>query len=152
MCIRDSIYTHGAANGPSPWYAQAILAPLLGLALLGAARWPRLGRFVAALLVLEFGYVLTATYVVKLIPLYGGYDGRTSLVGVAALYSRRLGVLATNLDTVALAPAAAIFALAGVAMLLVIVHQVVLIQYTVVLRDLKCCRSCDDVAWRNRSR
>ncbi len=150
--VVSHIYTHGAANGPSPWYAQAILAPLLGLALLGAARWPRLGRFVAALLVLEFGYVLTATYVVKLIPLYGGYDGRTSLVGVAALYSRRLGVLATNLDTVALAPAAAIFALAGVAMLLVIVHQVVLIQYTVVLRDLKCCRSCDDVAWRNRSR
>jgi hypothetical protein len=83
---------------------------------------------VAAFLVLEFGYVLAATYAVKLIPLYGGYDGRTSLVGVATLYSRRLGMLATNLDTVALAPAAAIFALAGVAVLLAITHQVVLIQ------------------------
>jgi hypothetical protein len=122
------IYTQGAANGPSPWYAQVLLAPLLGLALLGAGRWPRLGRFVAAFLVLEFGYVLAATYAVKLIPLYGGYDGRTSLVGVATLYSRRLGMLATNLDTVALAPAAAIFALAGVAVLLAITHQVVLIQ------------------------
>jgi len=89
------------------------LGSSIGLALLGASSLARLGRFVAALLVLEFGYVLARTYAVKLIPLYGGYDGRTSLVGVATLYSRRLGMLATNLDTAALAPAAAIFALAG---------------------------------------
>jgi hypothetical protein len=126
--IVSHIYTHGAANGPSPWYAQVILAPLLGLALLGAARWPRIGRFVAALVVLEFGYVLATTYAVKLIPLYGGYDGRTSMLGIATLYSGRLEMLATNLDTVALAPAAAIFALAGVAVLLAIAQQVVLIQ------------------------
>ncbi len=147
--IVSHIYTHGAANGPSPWYAQVLLAPLLGLALLGAGRWPRLGRFVAAFLVLEFGYMLVATYAVKLIPLYGGYGGRTSLVGVATLYSHRLRMLATNLNTVALAPAAVIFALAGVAMLLVIVHQVVLIQYTFVPRDLRTCRSCNDAAGRS---
>jgi hypothetical protein len=125
--IVSHIYTHGAANGPSPWYAQVLLAPLLGLALLGASRWPRLGRFVAALLVLVFGYVLAATYAVKLIPFYGGYEGRTSLAGVVMLYGHRIGVLAANLDTVTLAPAAVIFALAGVAILLVVAQQIVLI-------------------------
>ena len=125
--IASHIYTHGAANGPSPWYAQVLLAPLLGLALLGASRWPRAGRFVAALLVLVFGYVLAATYVVKLIPFYGGYEGRASLAGVAGLYGHRIGVLAANLDTVTLAPAAVIFALAGVAILLVVAQQIVLI-------------------------
>jgi hypothetical protein len=63
------IYTHDAANGPSTWYTQILSAPLLGLALLGASRWPIIGRFVAALLVLIFGYVLAATYAWKLIPL-----------------------------------------------------------------------------------
>jgi hypothetical protein len=82
---------------------------------------------VAALLVLVFGYVLAATYVVKLIPFYGGYEGRASLAGVAGLYGHRIGVLAANLDTVTLAPAAVIFALAGVAILLVVAQQIVLI-------------------------
>lgn len=125
--IVTHVNTHGIAKGPSPWYAQVLLAPLLGLAMLGASRWPRAGRFVTALLVLVFGYVLAATYTVKLIPLYGGYDGRTSLAGVAMLYRHRIGMLAENLDTVTLAPAAVIFALAGVVTLLVVAQQIALI-------------------------
>jgi hypothetical protein len=128
--IVSHIYTLGAAHGPSPWYAQVLMAPVLGLSLLGASRWPRLGRFVTALLVLVFGYVLAATYAVKLIPLYGGYEGRTSLAGVAMLYGHRLKMLATNLDTVTLAPAAVIFALASLAILLVVAQQVLLILDT----------------------
>jgi hypothetical protein len=128
--IVSHIYTHGAANGPSPWYAQVLMAPVLGLALLGASRWPRLGRVVTALLVLVFGYVLAATYAVKLIPLYGGYEGRTSLAGVTMLYGHRLKMLAINLDTVTLAPVAVIFALASVAILLVVAQQVLLILDT----------------------
>lgn len=126
--IVSHIYTHGFANGPSPWYAQIPMAPALGLALLGASRWPRLGRFVAALLVLLFGYVLAVTYAVKLIPLYGGFEGRTSLAGVAMLYGHRLATLAANLDTATLAPAAVIFTLAGIAILLAVVQQVLLIR------------------------
>lgn len=141
--IVSHIYTHGAANGPCPWYAQVLLAPLLGLALLGASRWPLLGRFVTALLVLVSGYVLAATYAVKLIPLYGGYWGRTSLAGVRMLYGHRLRMLEANLDTVTLAPAAVIFALADVATVLVVVQQVVLIRDHV--------RECTSVAWRRRS-
>jgi hypothetical protein len=123
----SNVYTHGAATGPEPWYAQILSAPLLGLALLGASRWQGLGRFVSAVLVLLFGYVLAATYAVKLIPLYGGYEGRTSLSGVAMLYSHRLRMLAANLDTVTLAPAPVIFVLASFVILLVVAQQIVLI-------------------------
>ena len=131
------IYTHGAANGPSPWYAQVLLAPVLGLALLGASRWPGLGRFVASLLALVFGYVLAATYAVKLIPLYGGYEGRASLAGVAMLYGHRLRTLAANLDTVTLAPAAVILALASVVILLVVAQQIFLILDTFARPELQ---------------
>ena len=65
---------------PAPGMPRFCRAPLLGLVLLGLSRWPTLGRFVAAPLVLLFGYVLAATYAVKLIPLYGGAEqGRASL-------------------------------------------------------------------------
>jgi hypothetical protein len=122
------IYTHGAAMGPSPWYAQVLVAPLLGLAMLGPCRWQGLGRFVTALLVLLLGYLLVATYAVKLIPLYGGYPGRASLAAMATLYSRQFATLAANLDTVALAPAPVIFMLAGITIVLVGAQQVLLIR------------------------
>ena len=122
------IHTHGVANGPSAWYLQVFSAPLLGLALLGASRRPRIGRWVALLLILLFGYILAATYAVKLIPLYGGYEARTSLAGVASLYSHQLRALAANLDMLTLAPAVIIFGLAGVVILLVIAQQILLIR------------------------
>jgi hypothetical protein len=127
VTVVSHIFTQGAANTPSPWYAQILLAPLLALALLGASRWPRLGRFVSALLVLLFGYVLAATYAIKLIPLYGGYEGRASLAGLGMLYGHRLRLLTANLDTIALAPAPVIFGLASVVILLVVAQQVILI-------------------------
>ena len=87
------------ASGPSPWYSQVLVAPTLGLAFLGCSRLPAWGRFLAAALVALFGYVLIATYVVKLIPLYGGYEGRTSLALLAGLYSKRLPELLDNLGS-----------------------------------------------------
>ena len=128
--VASNVYTHGVAGGPSPWYSQVLLAPLMGLALLGASRWPRLGRFVTVALVLMFGYVLAATYFVKLIPLYGGYAERTSLAGLAGLYGYQRGALAANLDAVALSPWGIIFALATVAVVLVGAQQIMLIRET----------------------
>jgi len=122
------IYTHGAAHQPSPWYAQVLSAPLLGLALLGASRWGEAGRIVATLLVVLFGYILAATYAVKLIPLYGGYEGRVSLGSMTTLYGRRLGKVMSNLDTVSLAPAAVICVLAAMTISLVVIQQVILIR------------------------
>jgi hypothetical protein len=126
--IASHIFTRGAASAPSPWYAQVLVAPVLGLALLGASRRPKPGRFAAAMLVLVFGYVLCATYAVKLIPLYGGYEGRTSLAGVATLYGRQWRMLAANLDTVSLAPPPVIFVLAALAIVLGAAQQIILIR------------------------
>jgi hypothetical protein len=128
VTVVSHIFTQGAANIPSPWYAQVLLAPLLALALLGASRWPRLGRYVSALLVLLFGYVLAATYAIKLIPLYSGYEGRASLAELAILYGQRLRLLIANLDTVTLTPAPVILALAAVVILLVVAQQLALIS------------------------
>lgn len=128
VAVASYIYTHGAATSPSPWYAPVVVTPVLGLAFLGASRWGRVGRGVMALLVIVFGYVLAATYAVRLIPLYGGFQGRTSLAGVARLYGNGWGRLAANLEVVALGPAVAIFLLAGLVILLVAAQQLLLIS------------------------
>jgi hypothetical protein len=123
------VYSHGAVSGPEPWYAQVLSAPLLGLTLLGASRGPKLGRFVAAFLVVLFGYVLIATYVAKLIPLYGGYEGRASLPAMAMLYTHGLKMLVTNLNSVLFVPATVVCLLAGITIVLAVAQQVVLIQH-----------------------
>jgi hypothetical protein len=108
--VADNITSGGANLEPRPWYAQVIAAPMLALAFLGLSRARRVGRPLATALVLLFAYVLASTYAVKLIPLYGGYEGRTSLAAVAALYGRHLSFLTANLNSVAMAPAGAIYA------------------------------------------
>ena len=128
ITVVSYVYTRGAANGPSPWYSQVLVAPVLGLAFLGCSRLPAWGRFVSAALVALFGYVLIATYVVKLIPLYGGYEGRTSLALLAGLYSTRLPELLDNLGLVALAPAGIILSGVAVVVLLAMVQVVELIR------------------------
>lgn len=127
ITVVSHIFTRGAASGPSPWYSQVLVAPTLGLAFLGCSRRPALGRFAASALVALFGYVLIATYVVKLIPLYGGYEGRTSLALLAGLYSKRLPELLDNLGLVALAPAGIILSGVAVVVTLALVQVVGLI-------------------------
>jgi len=75
-----------------------------------------------------FGYVLIATYVVKLIPLYGGYEGRTSLAALIGLYSGRLPLLMDNLNLIALAPGWALLSLTVIVTILAATQAVVLIR------------------------
>ncbi len=110
----------GIAKAAAPWYSQVLATPLLALAYLGCARRRRLGGIAAAILVALFAYVLAATYVAKLIPLYGGYQERASLALLWKLYSERLGDLARNLDLLSLAPARVIFALTALVVALAI--------------------------------
>jgi hypothetical protein len=77
-------FSHDTAT-PRPWYAQVLLAPMLMLALLGSRRKRKYGRLVGVALVVLFGYVMIVTYWAKLIPPYGGYEGRGSLMSLAAL-------------------------------------------------------------------
>lgn len=127
--VVSHIYTHGTATGPSPWYAQAMSAPIAGLAFLGASRSKWIGTIVAAALMSLSGYVIAVTYVLKLIPLYGGYEGRVSLTGV--LFSdRSLTRIAANLDRIVLAPPILVYALTGLVVMLAIV------QIGIVIRSL----------------
>jgi hypothetical protein len=99
------------------------------LTLLGASRGERLGRLVAASLMVLLGYVLAATYAAKLIPLYGGYEGRASVAATAVLYGHGLKELVTNLDSVLLVPAAVVCLLAGITIVLTVAQQIVIIRY-----------------------
>ncbi|MBZ5580287.1 MAG: hypothetical protein LAP40_27330 [Acidobacteriia bacterium] len=127
--IVSHLDSRGGLPFVEPWYTQVLAAPVLGLALLGASRRPTVGRFAAASLVLLFGYVLASTYWLKLIPLYGGYEGRMSPSAVTQLYGHRLRELTGNLNTVALAPAAVIYSLAGLTLVLIAVQQMALIGH-----------------------
>jgi hypothetical protein len=120
----------GVAKMASPWYSQVLSAPMLGLAFLGCARSRRVGRVVASILIALFGYVLMATYIAKLIPLYGGYQDRTSLALLFKLYSERLRDLTANLDLVCLAPGGVVLALTLVVAALAVALMVLLIEAT----------------------
>lgn len=123
----ESIYAHTVA-GAEPWYSQLIAAPMIGLAFLGCMRWKRPGRAVAVSLTGLLGYVLIATYVLKLIPLYGGFAGRASAGSVVSLYSTRLPSLIDNLNLVALAPAGVLLSLAVIVAALAITQMAVLFR------------------------
>jgi hypothetical protein len=126
--VETFVFTRGGATTPSAWYSQTLVTPLLLLALLGTARWRRAGLALAALLPLLFGYVLAVTYVFKLIPLYGGYEGRGSLRDIAVLYGRHFDTLSANLGSAALGPVALIFGLTGVVMVLISALEVRLMR------------------------
>lgn len=102
----NSVVSH--SNSPSPWYTQVLLVPMLALALLGASRKPRIGRGVAALLALLFGYVIVATYWAKLIPLYSGVADRLPLMALLNKY-KYLPAMLTSLGEVSLGAPRVIF-------------------------------------------
>jgi hypothetical protein len=101
---------HGAdAAGASPWYTQVLLAPVVVLAYLGLSRWPRVGAALAAVSVLLWTWVLIATWMLKLFPLYsGGGTAPMRARDVWAWYTH--GAHAAELSLTALAPAAWLYA------------------------------------------
>ena len=120
--------TGNPLSTPSAWYAQVLVAPTLALLLLGTARWPRAGKVVAIAIALLFGYVFAATYVLKLIPLYGGYEGRGSFKDIAALYLGKFHFLTANLNSAALGPAPLIFAMTCGVILLILALEILLVR------------------------
>ncbi len=116
------LYTEGRALGPSPWYASVLLPPLIGLIFLGCSRAGLVGRIVAGALVVMFGYTIVATYAAKLIPLYGGFTGRTSLAALVVLYSSDIGMLRNALNSTLLVPATMVLLSSAAVGVLVIVQ------------------------------
>jgi hypothetical protein len=74
ICVAFFASSKGAVIAAVPWYAQVLLVPLFLLVSSGMFRVQRLGRIMIALAVLAWGYLLAATYFVKLIPLYSGFS------------------------------------------------------------------------------
>jgi hypothetical protein len=112
----------GGAFAAVPWYMQGLLTPVLLLAFLGMSRAGRWGAVLAGLTVLLWGYVLAATYLAKLIPMYGGFpESRAHLSSLWAWYlhdgAQRDGIL----GTLCLASPAVLWALIGAVIVLDVV-------------------------------
>ncbi len=98
--VQSYLYTEGFATSVSPWYAQPLLAPILLLLLSGRWTSTRVGRLLLSVMVLVWVYVSSATYVVKLLPWYGGYgDSQVRAVELLRWYlqdfDRAWDILAT---------------------------------------------------------
>jgi hypothetical protein len=101
----DVIFQHGMSAGAAPWYTIVLLVPTLSIVLLGLSRTQGLGQVLAIVIGSLWGYICIATYVVKLIPLYGGYGkGRSTLKEIAAWYLSSHHALTSMLSTISLAP------------------------------------------------
>jgi len=106
----DVIFLRGASAGAAPWYTEVLLAPILAISLLGLSQSRRIGRPVAVAMLLLWTYIWAATYLVKLIPLYGGYTkGRTTLKETLEWYLTSHHELTNMLSTISLAPPVTIY-------------------------------------------
>ncbi len=99
---------------------------MLCLAFLGTSRSGKLGKSTTLILLLSLGYVGLATYWVKLIPLYSGFEGRTTLSSVVMLYATRLSVVIAGLNDACPVPGIVILFLSGLAAILAVVQQFIL--------------------------
>lgn len=97
------VYTKGEATAASPWYLQAVMAPLLSMAMLGYQKSGAIGRWLATASVVLWGYILAATYLAKLFPLYGGFaGGRSTLRDIGRWYIKDWPQTSDILSTTAL--------------------------------------------------
>jgi len=121
-------FTGGLATAASPWYLQAVMPALLCVAMLGCQGSGAVGRWLAAASVVLWGYILAATYVAKLIPMYGGFTGgRSTLRDIAHWYLADWPRTAELLSTTAMVPAVwlvTLLALLLVVLLLAVLDQV----------------------------
>jgi hypothetical protein len=100
--------THGVATNAMPWYPQCVIPAIWMLAALGMQRSGIAGRVIAGLTCLVVAWIAVLTYLAKLFPLYGGYDGRASLPGMWKWWTGNPGAL---LSSVTLVPVPLLFAL-----------------------------------------
>ena len=105
--------TRGLAIAAVPWYAQVLLAPVLLVGFLGMSRAESIGRWLATGTLLIWSYVICATYVLKLIPQYGGFrQAHAHLPDLYSWYIHGGAERSSILSTLLLTPAWWIYALA----------------------------------------
>jgi hypothetical protein len=102
----------GAPVAIPAWYTQLLLAPGMCLVMLGLSRGGLAGRAIRVLMLCCWGYVMSATYVAKLIPLYAGYPAERIRLGeLFRWYAGSFEGVNCALGNTALLPTAAIWTL-----------------------------------------
>jgi Predicted membrane protein (DUF2142) len=115
----DVVFLHGASAGAAPWYTELLLTPALTIVFLGLSR-SRAGKGVSIAVLIAWIYICAATYLVKLIPLYGGYTkGKMTLKDTIEWY--RTSDVSNVLSTISLAPPFLIYLETGVVIALAVV-------------------------------
>jgi hypothetical protein len=103
--------------GPSPWYTQVLLAPVMALACLGLSGWKRARRMLAGAMVTLWAWILAATWTFKLFPMYaGGFSSAIRARDVWNWWMHSAAAQARTLSMTALAPAAWLYAGLAVAL------------------------------------
>jgi hypothetical protein len=113
--------TNGATIAAVPWYMQVLLAPVMLLAFVGMARGRTFGSALSIVYPLLWAYLISATYVVKLIPLYGGFtEPRAHLSDLYSWYIHRGVERSAILSSVCLTPAWWIYVMTAVTVVLAV--------------------------------
>jgi len=106
----------GDSPGASPWYTQALLAPVLALAYLGMSRWKRFGRILTISTLALWTWILTATWTIKLFPMYSGAGSAPMRFrDITNWYAHGAVAHMHDLSLLALAPAGVLYSLMLVA-------------------------------------
>lgn len=119
------VATNGRAQHAEPWYLQCILPCLWALVFLSLQQSGVLGRILAAAIVSISAWVAAATYLLKLIPLYGGFTGRANIPAVLLWY-RHLPL--ETLSQTVLGPLSLLFVALAVFLLLLAVLTIALLR------------------------
>ncbi len=117
--------TSGAATSAMPWYPQCIMPAIWMLAALAMQRSGIAGRVIAGLTCLVAAWIAALTYLAKLFPLYGGFEGRATLAAVWKWWS---GVPGALLSSVTLVPVPLLFGLLFSFLLLLVALNVNLLK------------------------
>jgi 4-amino-4-deoxy-L-arabinose transferase-like glycosyltransferase len=107
-------HSKGAMIVASPWYVQPLVPIVLCLLFLGLARGRLAGRIVAIASVCLWAYVISATYVAKLIPFYSGYAGRAQVTRILRWYLGSFAAVREALENTAMRGPAVLFGLTAV--------------------------------------
>ena len=108
------VSSRGDSITPAPWYVQLLAAPGFCLAMAGLARSGRAGSLLRGAMCWLWAYVICATYVAKLVPMYGGYgSGPARLAEIARWYWGSLPRIREALSTTAMISPTALFVLTG---------------------------------------
>lgn len=122
-------HTNGEVAGASPWYTQVLLVPVIALAYLGMSRWKILGRCLSVCTVLIWTWVLIATWIVKLFPMYSGADSSPMhMRDLWNWYVHNAADHTQNLSLLALVPAPLLYAGLFVSLALTIVGSAAVIR------------------------